>query len=86
MILQNYITDKDLLKEEETKLDLNKYYTVYETKRNNRIFLNGPDIAAFYRVPVTEIFADLIHLDPAFDVQSNWETTGNEVWIFFSLW
>ncbi|CAG5121859.1 unnamed protein product, partial [Candidula unifasciata] len=76
VILQDYITDKDLYKEEETKLDFNKYFTIYESKRNNRMFLNGPDIKSFYQIPSSEIFSHLGNLDPAFGVASDWERTG----------
>ncbi|CAL1543247.1 unnamed protein product [Lymnaea stagnalis] len=74
--LQEFVIDDDLRKEEDSKLELNNYYSIYQGKKTNRIFLNGPDIASFYKQPPETVFADLAGLDPAFEVQNDWEITG----------
>ncbi|XP_012940297.2 uncharacterized protein LOC101854180 [Aplysia californica] len=77
LLLQPYILDEDLYKEEEAKLELDAYHRTFEAKRNNRVFLNGPDIAAFYTNPPEDTLHVLMELDPAFAVQQDWEMSGS---------
>lgn len=57
-------------------MELNSYFSIYEDKKANRIFLNGPDIASFYKTPPDSLFDDLDNLDPSFGIQNDWEVTG----------
>lgn len=76
VLLHDFIVDEDLLKEEEPKRELREYFPVYKVHHNDRVFLNGPDIAAFFQNPPSDIFKSLEELDPAFKPVQDWEETG----------
>ncbi|GFO38191.1 NACHT domain- and WD repeat-containing protein 1-like [Plakobranchus ocellatus] len=75
-LVQPYIADEDMYKEEEPKVDLNTYFTIFQGHSDDRIFLNGPDVAAFYKPLPGGVFAELCDLDPAFGEQFDWEVKG----------
>ena len=79
------IKDKDLLEEEELKLHLDRYFPLFESKRDNRQFLNGPDVTDFYAPPedvkgaMTDIEVVVRDMDPAFRVRTDWEDSGENI-------
>ncbi|GFR60489.1 NACHT and WD repeat domain-containing protein 2 [Elysia marginata] len=75
-IVHPYICDADMSREEQPKVDLSLYYPVFQAHSDDRVFLNGPDVAAFYQPVPETLFADLAHLDPAFGEQFDWEVKG----------
>ncbi|KAK7004496.1 NACHT domain- and WD repeat-containing protein 1 [Biomphalaria glabrata] len=75
--LQSFISDEDLKKEEDNKIELNNYIHIYQDNVTNRIFLNGPDITAFYARPPPTLFDHLHVLDPDFGQQTDWEISGS---------
>ena len=88
-LVEPYISDPDMLREEQPKRELSLYHSVYQTQRDDRVFLNGPDVAAFYQPVPEALFVELADLDPAFGEQFDWEVKGwNEViylFIFYFL-
>nr|KAG5713556.1 hypothetical protein BaRGS_024604 [Batillaria attramentaria] len=76
-LIMDIITDKDLLREEEVKLDLALYFSHFKERRNDRMFLNGPDVSAFYKKPPPpDLFVSVPGLDPALQTPSTWQSTG----------
>lgn len=76
-LIMDIITDKDLIKEEEVKQDLAMYYSHFKERRFDRMFLNGPDISAFYKKPApSDLFKSVSGLDPALQTPSTWQVTG----------
>ncbi|KAH9494880.1 hypothetical protein Btru_015882 [Bulinus truncatus] len=76
LLLHGFISDEDLKKEEGNKIELNNYMHIYQDNITNRIFLNGPDITAFYSRPPETLFDPLDQLDPDFGQKNDWEITG----------
>ena len=71
------VVGQDLSNEEEVKLDLGLYFTHFQQRRHDRMFLNGPDIASFYRQPPPEeLFSDVQGMDPALQMPQSWTVTG----------
>ena len=69
--------DQDLLNEEEAKLDLGLYFTHFQYRRHDRMFLNGPDIYSFYKKPPpAQLFRPVKGLDPALQTPESWMSTG----------
>ncbi|XP_067673051.1 NACHT domain- and WD repeat-containing protein 1-like [Haliotis asinina] len=65
--------DDDLIKEESEKIDLPSYYKLYEAKGKSKMFLNGPDVSAFYNKTDENIFGGHSTEQPG----GNWEQSGN---------
>ncbi|XP_071107206.1 NACHT domain- and WD repeat-containing protein 1-like isoform X3 [Haliotis cracherodii] len=65
--------DDDLIKEESEKIDLPSYYKLYEAKGKSKMFLNGPDVSAFYNKTDENIFAGQSTQRSG----GNWEQSGN---------
>ena len=57
-------------------MDMDVYFPIYDFKKNDRVFQNGPDIADFYTAPQPDAFLSLGQLDPAFRVTRDWEEEG----------
>ena len=75
-----------MLREEQPKRELSLYHSVYQTQRDDRVFLNGPDVAAFYQPVPEALFVELADLDPAFGEQFDWEVKGWNLFIYlFSI-
>ena len=65
------------MNEEEAKQDLGLYFTHFQQRRNDRMFLNGPDISSFYKKPPpAQLFAPVQGLDPALQTPESWLSTG----------
>ncbi|XP_070188285.1 uncharacterized protein [Littorina saxatilis] len=76
-LIMNIIADEDLMREEKPKLDLGVYYNHFKEHRNDRMFLNGPDISAFYKKhPPSDLFAPLQGMDPVLQSPESWMVTG----------
>ncbi|KAL8599655.1 hypothetical protein ACOMHN_053832 [Nucella lapillus] len=74
--IKDVIADEDLLREEEAKMDLALYCQHFQEHRNDRVFLNGPDVSSFYRPHVPEdLFLPVQGLDPALQTPLSWMTT-----------
>ncbi|XP_076449165.1 uncharacterized protein LOC143285645 isoform X2 [Babylonia areolata] len=75
--IMDIITDEDLRNEEEAKMDLALYCKHFQERRNDRVFLNGPDVASFYLGEVPpDLFLPVQGLDPALQAPLSWLTTG----------
>ena len=58
------------------KLDLGVYYQHFLQRRNDRMFLNGPDVFDFYTQPPPEnLFKEIASMDPALQTQQTWLVT-----------